>query len=67
MHYCCSWFIAVWQLPLLWRGRFSDWCVFTHSVAMPNKGKRTSVFFVNCLKASLTLSRGRIVTIKAVM
>jgi hypothetical protein len=46
MHYCCSWFIVVWQLPLLCCGRFSDRCVFTHSVATPNKGKRTFEFFI---------------------
>jgi hypothetical protein len=43
MH-CCSWCIAVWQLPLLWCGRLSDRHVFTHSVATPNRGKRTFEF-----------------------
>jgi hypothetical protein len=46
MRYCCSWFIAAWQLPLLCCGRFCDQRVFTHSVATPNKGKRTSEFFI---------------------
>jgi hypothetical protein len=46
MHYCCSWFVAVWQLPLLCCGRLSDRRDFTHSVATPNKVKKTFEFFI---------------------
>jgi hypothetical protein len=46
MTYCCSSFVTVWQLPLLCCGRFCDRRVFAHSVATPNKRKRTSALCV---------------------